>query len=103
MKKPARKRRVPRISAAEEARIQAGIAVDPENPEWTARDFKRAKPFSQAFPALARKPAVRGPQKRPTKVAVSLRLTREVVERFKAGGRGWQTRIDAVLKKAAGL
>jgi len=45
----------------------------------------------------------RGPQRRPTKVAVSLRLTREVVERFKAGGPGWQTRIDEALKKAAGL
>jgi uncharacterized protein (DUF4415 family) len=27
----------------------------------------------------------------------------EVVERFKAGGPGWQTRMDKALKKAAGL
>jgi len=44
---------------------------------------------------------VRGPQKKPTKVAVSLRLTREVVERFKADGPGWQSRMDEALKAAA--
>jgi uncharacterized protein (DUF4415 family) len=100
---PKRRRRVSRIGATEEARIQAGIAADPDNPEWTARDFTRAKPFAQALPALAKTRGVRGAQKRSTKVAVSLRLTREVVERFKAGGPGWQTRMDEALKKAAGL
>jgi uncharacterized protein (DUF4415 family) len=44
-------------------------------------------------------PRHRGPQKAPTKVALSLRLSPEVVEHFKAGGRGWQTRIDDTLKK----
>jgi uncharacterized protein (DUF4415 family) len=88
---------------AEEARIRAGIAADPDNPEWTAEDFQRAKPFTKMFPALAKSRPVRGPQRKPTKVAVSLRLTREVVERFKAGGPGWQRRIDEALKKAAGL
>ena len=29
--------------------------------------------------------------------------TPEVVERFKASGPGWQSRIDDVLKKAVGL
>jgi uncharacterized protein (DUF4415 family) len=103
MKEQGRKSRLRKISAAEEARIQAGIAADPDNPEWTAQDFKHAKLFRQAFPTLAKKLGRRGPQKNPTKIAVSLRLTREVVERFKAGGRGWQTRIDEALRKAAGL
>ena len=103
MKNPKRKRKARPISAAAEARIQAGIAADPDNPEWTAKDFKRAKPFAVAFPALAKSQRGRGPQKRPTKVAVSLRLTREVVERFKADGPGWQSRMDAALKKAAGV
>jgi uncharacterized protein (DUF4415 family) len=91
------------LSDAEEARIQAGIAADPDNPEWTARDFRRAKPLTKLFPGLAKSQRGRGPQKEPTKVAVSLRLTRAVVERFKAGGPGWQTRIDNALKKVAGL
>jgi uncharacterized protein (DUF4415 family) len=97
------KRKARRLSNAEEVRIQAGIAADPDNPEWTARDFRRAKPFVKMFPTLAKSRRVRGPQKQPTKVAVSLRLTREVVERFKADGPGWQTRMDEALKKAAGL
>jgi uncharacterized protein (DUF4415 family) len=98
-----RKRGARGLSAAEEARIQAGIAADPDNAEWTAQDFKRGKPFAQALPAMSMNPRARGPQKKPTKVAVSLRLSREVVERFKAGGPGWQTRMDKALKKAAGL
>ena len=48
------KRRVRLLSDAEEARIQAGIAADPDNPEWSARDFRRARPFGKVFPALAR-------------------------------------------------
>jgi uncharacterized protein (DUF4415 family) len=103
MKKPARKRKPRGLSDSEEARIQAGIAADPDNPEWTAREFARAKPFAEALPALAKARRGRGPQKQPIKVAVSLRLSREVVERFKAGGPGWQTRMDRALKKAAGL
>jgi uncharacterized protein (DUF4415 family) len=99
----ARKRKARRLSDAEETRIKAGIAADPDNPEWTARYFRRAKRFGAAFPALAKSLRGRGPQKAPTKVAVSLRLTREVVERFKADGPGWQTRMDQALKKAAGL
>src|SRR5437588_1873867 len=91
------------LSDAEEQRIQRGIAADPDNPEWTADDFKRAKPFAEVFPEFAESRRGRGPQKEPTKVAVSLRLTREVVERFKADGPGWQTRMDEALKKAAGL
>jgi uncharacterized protein (DUF4415 family) len=93
----------PAISDAEEKRIQRGIAADTDNPEWTADDFKRAKPFAEVFPEFAESRRARGLQKEPTKVAVSLRLSREVVERFKADGPGWQTRMDEALKKAAGL
>ena len=44
-------------------------------------------------------PRRRGPQKTPTKVALSIRLSREVVRHFRAKGRGWQSRIDEALKK----
>jgi uncharacterized protein (DUF4415 family) len=50
--------------------------------------FSACKTFAKAFPSLARGRRVQGSQKQPTKVAVSLRLTREVVERFKADGPG---------------
>jgi uncharacterized protein (DUF4415 family) len=80
--------------------------IDDENPEWTAEDFKRARPASEVLPPelyaklVARQPDQRGPQKAPTKVPVTLRLDRDVVEAFKADGAGWQTRINTALKKA---
>ena len=33
------------------------------------------------------------------KVSTTIRLSRDVIEHFRAGGRGWQTRIDAALRK----
>ncbi len=43
---------------------------------------------------------MRGAQKQPTKVLVSLRLERDVVERLRASGRGWQSRVNEMLRKA---
>jgi uncharacterized protein (DUF4415 family) len=42
----------------------------------------------------------RGPQKAPTKKLISLRLSPEVIDHFKATGPGWQTRIDSTLREA---
>jgi uncharacterized protein (DUF4415 family) len=36
----------------------------------------------------------------PVKRLVSIRLDKDVVEKFKAGGPGWQTRINAALRRA---
>ena len=41
------------------------------------------------------------PQKAPTKVAVSIRLSPEVISYFKAKGPGWQSKIDEALRKIA--
>jgi len=73
---------------------------DKNNPEWTARDFKRARPAHE-LPAEILKafPRTRGSQAAPKKVPVSIRLSPEVVEHFRAGGQGWQSRIDEALKK----
>lgn len=46
-----------------------------------------------------RKRGERGLQKQPTKIAVTLRYSPEVIEYFKATGAGWQTRMDEILKK----
>ena len=45
-----------------------------------------------------RLPGQRGPQKRPTKVAVTVRYSPEVVEYFKETGEGWQTRMNDALR-----
>lgn len=49
--------------------------------------------------ATVRRRGERGPQKAPTKEQVSLRLSPEVLAYFKAGGSGWQTRLDQALKE----
>jgi uncharacterized protein (DUF4415 family) len=71
-----------------------------DNPEWTKKDFANAKPFAEALPGLAasiRKG--RGPNKAPTKKLVSLRLSGQVLEAYKAKGPGWQSRIDEDLRR----
>ena len=70
--------------------------------ELTAEDFRRFRPLDH-FPdlaALVRGRGKRGPQKVPTKQQITLRLDRDVVERFRSTGDGWQRRINDVLRKA---
>jgi uncharacterized protein (DUF4415 family) len=71
---------------------------DEENPEWTAEEIRTAKPFAEVFPgaALAIRRS-RGPQKAPTKQMVSIRLDVDVLNAFRATGRGWQGRINHTL------
>jgi len=70
--------------------------------ELTAEDFKRFKPLAEVNPALLAKikkgVGERGAQKAPTKVAISIRVSPEVAEYFRAEGKGWQGRMDRVLK-----
>ena len=72
--------------------------IDDENPEWTEEDFKRAIPFSALPASLQAKLSKRGPNKAPTKERITIRLSPEVVQTFRASGDGWQTRMDAALK-----
>jgi uncharacterized protein (DUF4415 family) len=79
---------------------------DDDNPEWTKADFARATNFPGGLKLKDLKPGElerlvgkRGPQKAPTKVPVSIRLSPEVVKHFKAKGPGWQSRIDDALRK----
>ena len=67
--------------------------------QLTAADMKRFRPAKEVLPAtLLAKLKVRGPQKTPTKERITIRLSPEVVQRFRATGDGWQTRVDAALK-----
>lgn len=43
------------------------------------------------------------PRKVNPKVALKLRIDHDVVEAFKAEGPGWQTSMNAALRKAKGL
>jgi len=67
--------------------------------ELTASDMKKSRPAKDALPeTLLTKVAVRGPQKSPLKERITIRLSPEVVQPFRATGEGWQTRLDAALK-----
>jgi len=77
---------------------------DGDNPEWTAEDFSKARPAAEALPEIFPKAVAdtmlkRGrPRKEITKAPVNIRLSPDVVEAFRATGRGWQTRVDEALK-----
>jgi uncharacterized protein (DUF4415 family) len=57
----------------------------------------------KAFKAATTKPADLPPQAVPgAKEMVSLRIDRDVLDFFQADGPGWQDRVNAALRKAAG-
>ena len=73
--------------------------IEGEVRELTTADMKRFQSAKQALPgALLKKLNVRGPQKAPTKERITIRLSPEVVQRFRDTGDGWQTRVDSALK-----
>jgi uncharacterized protein (DUF4415 family) len=72
--------------------------TDGEVRELKATDLKRFQGASALPESLQRKLGVRGPQKAPTKERITIRLSRDVVERFRATGDGWQARVDEALQ-----
>ena len=87
---------------ADEAEIQRQIAANPDAAEASDAALTQARPFAVAFPELAQsikrargRPAVEKPRQH-----VSLRLDPDVLEKFKATGKGWQSRINDVLRDA---
>ncbi|MNI32695.1 hypothetical protein D3C73_866160 [compost metagenome] len=79
--------------------------IDPDDaPEWTDEVFERAeirragkvvRPASGTLTKRGR------PKLERPKVQITLRLDQDIVERFRAGGPGWQSRMNEALKKAA--
>ncbi|GAO52963.1 BrnA antitoxin family protein [Novosphingobium sp. MD-1] len=83
------------------------VVFDDDNPEWTAEDFARSKPL-EAFPELAsallgRPGRPSGWRKAKAKQSVTIRLSPDVLEKLRASGKGWQTRIDDMLRHNLGL
>ena len=67
--------------------------------ELTADDLRAFRPARKVLPeSLKKKVGVRGRQKSPTKERITIRLSRAVVQRFRATGDGWQTRVDVALQ-----
>lgn len=67
--------------------------------EIQTKDLKNFRRAHEALPAsLRKKVGVRGLQKEPTKERITIRLSRDVVGRFRATGDGWQSRVDNALQ-----
>lgn len=98
------KTRLPPLTDEQEARIQAGIAADPDNPELTDAELARMRPAREVLsPAFYEALVNRGgrPPSEAPKVQLTLRLDRSVVGAFRATGPGWQTRMNEALARAA--
>jgi len=86
-----------KLDATTDEDIARQIAEDPDTaPELTDEFFDKADFY------IGDKLIRRGPGRPPLgapKKLVSLRLDQDVIERFRAGGPGWQSRINAALRK----
>ncbi len=66
--------------------------------EISAKDLEKFEGVDSLPDSLRRKIGVRGPQKKPTKERITIRLSPEVLRRFRATGDGWQSRMDEALQ-----
>ena len=94
----------------EEAAINAGIATDPDAAPVEVEGFKGHRPIAEVHPELAAasksgqlRRRVRGQQKAPTKTRVSIRLDADIVDRLRASGPGWQTRLNELLRDSIAM
>ena len=78
------------------------VTYDDDAPRLTAAQLAEMKPAREVLsPEQFAAVTGRGrPKAASPKVPVTIRLDREVVEGFKATGKGWQTRINDVLLSA---
>jgi uncharacterized protein (DUF4415 family) len=84
MSKP---RKLIRNTPEEEAAIARGIASDPDTFVPTDEEFAQMK-------RRGGRPKLANP-----KVAITVRYDADIVEQFKAGGDGWQTRMNNALRE----
>jgi|GEM_PF-453839 len=81
---------------------------DPDNPEWTEEMFIRARAEVHLLPPeiaalIGRKLGRPVGTIRSDRKQVTLRMPQSVIDHFKAGGPGWQTRVVGVLEREAKL
>ena len=72
----------------EDARIRAGIAADPDAHEVSDAEF-----------ALMRRRVGR-PVSEVVRPMVSMRMDVDLLEHLRASGKGWQTKVNAILREA---
>jgi uncharacterized protein (DUF4415 family) len=91
----------PEFIAAAIAAAPEHVTYDPENPPMAPGEFDNAI-VSHSYAELKEKLAQRrrrGPQKAPKKHATSIRFDDDVLCALKATGKGWQTRVNDVMRE----
>ena len=75
---------------------------DVDNPELSDADFAKGRPFAEVFPeAHAAWKRDRGrPRVERPKVKVGWRLAADVVDAVKATGKGYNARVERILREA---
>lgn len=79
------------LNETDDARLTAAASADPDNQLLDEHFFKNAK---RGRPFL---------EEGKKKVPVTIRLDPDIVAHFKAEGKGWQGKMNDVLRKATGL
>jgi uncharacterized protein (DUF4415 family) len=84
----------------------AASRPDDENPEWTRKEIRRARPvqnvIAKVFGTRTAEKFRRGrgrPEKANRKINQTLRLDPDVLAAYRHQGSGWQTRINEVLRE----
>ena len=79
---------------------------DRENPEWSAVEIRKARPafevIGEVFGHHVSKELRRGrgrPRKQDRKINQTLRLDADVLAAYRKAGKGWQRRINEVLRE----
>lgn len=72
-------------TTSEDAQITAGIQADPDTHELSAADFRQLKPVGRPRSSLP-------------KMQITVRYDADIIRAFKAGGPGWQTRMNQALR-----
>ena len=71
----------------EDAAINVGIAADPDTYEVSDEEFARMRKPGRPAATVVRP-------------MVSMRLDPDVLAHLRASGKGWQTKVNALLRKA---
>jgi uncharacterized protein (DUF4415 family) len=80
---------------------------DKDNPELTREELRRARPAAEVLPKLIGEKATqellrRGkgrPEKPDKKINQTIRIDPDVLKAYRNEGKGWQTRINEVLRR----
>lgn len=81
-----------KVEATTEAEIQRHMRED-DTPELTDEWFKRANVYGGGHLVRRGRPRSDNPKR-----SIAIRLDSDVLERLRATGPGWQTRINEVLR-----